>query len=80
MAKILVTGMSGTGKSMALEILAARGHRAVDTDTDQWSHWVTLPAGSTDWAWREPAISDLLANHREGDPRSQPLPRASNRR
>ncbi|MEV4017495.1 AAA family ATPase [Nonomuraea angiospora] len=66
MAKILVTGMSGTGKSTALEMLAARGHRAVDTDTDQWSHWVTLPDGSPDWVWREPAISDLLANHREG--------------
>ncbi|MFI6734878.1 AAA family ATPase [Nonomuraea sp. NPDC050451] len=66
MAKILVTGMSGTGKSTALEMLATRGHRVVDTDTYQWSHWVTLPDGSTDWAWRESAISDLLANHREG--------------
>ncbi|MEU6788949.1 AAA family ATPase [Nonomuraea angiospora] len=66
MAKILVTGMSGTGKSTALEMLATRGHRAVDTDTDQWSHWVTLPDGSPDWVWRESAISDLLANHREG--------------
>ena len=35
MAKVLVTGMSGTGKSTASEMLAARGHRAVDTDTDQ---------------------------------------------
>lgn len=66
MAKILVTGMSGTGKSTALEMLAARGHRTVDTDTDQWSYWVTLPDGSTDWVWREPAISDLLTNHGEG--------------
>ncbi|MFF0245299.1 AAA family ATPase [Streptosporangium sandarakinum] len=66
MAKILVTGMSGTGKSTALEMLAARGHRAVDTDSDRWSHWVTLPDGSVDWAWREPAIGDLLAGHREG--------------
>ncbi|YCK42513.1 AAA family ATPase [Actinomadura sp. ATCC 39365] len=66
MAKILVTGMSGTGKSTALEMLAARGHRAVDTDSDQWSHWVTLSDGSTDWVWREPAISDLLTNHGEG--------------
>jgi dephospho-CoA kinase len=66
MAKILVTGMSGTGKSTALQMLAARGHRAVDTDTDQWSHWVTLPDGSTDWMWRESAISGLLANHHEG--------------
>ncbi|MGW4667271.1 hypothetical protein [Streptosporangium sandarakinum] len=59
MAKILVTGMSGTGKSTALEMLAARGHRAVDTDSDRWSHWVALPDGSVDWAWREPAIGDL---------------------
>ncbi|MFF0249891.1 AAA family ATPase [Streptosporangium sandarakinum] len=66
MAKILVTGMSGTGKSTALEMLAARGHCAVDTDSDRWSHWVMLPDGSTDWAWREPAIDDLLAGHREG--------------
>ncbi|MEU1727143.1 AAA family ATPase [Nonomuraea sp. NPDC005692] len=66
MAKILVTGMSGTGKSTALEMLAARGHRAVDTDSDQWSHWVTLSDGSTDWVWREPAIIDLLTNHGEG--------------
>lgn len=66
MAKILVTGMSGTGKSTVLQMLAARGHRAVDTDTDRWSHWVTLSDGSTDWVWRESAISDLLANHHEG--------------
>ncbi|WP_219508987.1 AAA family ATPase [Nonomuraea ceibae] len=66
MAKILVTGMSGNGKSTTMEMLAARGHHAVDTDTDQWSHWVTLPDGSSDWVWREQAISDLLANHRTG--------------
>ncbi|MEU9831147.1 AAA family ATPase [Streptosporangium sp. NPDC048047] len=66
MAKVLVTGMSGTGKSTAMEMLAARGHRAVDTDSGRWSHWVTLPDGSTDWAWRESAIDDLLTGHREG--------------
>ncbi|NRQ33563.1 AAA family ATPase [Nonomuraea sp. NN258] len=67
MAKILVTGMSGTGKSTALKLLAARGHHAVDTDTDRWSHWVTLPDGSGDWVWREPAIDALLSGHDEGD-------------
>lgn len=66
MAKVLVTGMSGTGKSAALELLRCRGHRTVDTDTDQWSRWVTLPDGSADWIWREPAIAELLAGHREG--------------
>lgn len=63
MAKVLITGMSGTGKSTILEMLGARGHRTVDTDTDRWSHWVTLPDGSSDWIWREQAIADLLAGH-----------------
>lgn len=66
MAKILVTGMSGTGKSTVLEILAAQGHRTVDTDTDEWCHWVTRPDGSSDWIWREQAITDLLVGHRDG--------------
>ncbi|MFI7210993.1 AAA family ATPase [Micromonospora maritima] len=66
MAKVLVTGMSGTGKSTALRMLAARGHRTVDTDADRWSRWVTLADGSTDWVWREDAIADLLAGHRTG--------------
>jgi dephospho-CoA kinase len=53
--------MSGTGKSTALRLLAERGHHVVDTDTDEWSRWVTLPDGSTDWIWREDAMADLLA-------------------
>jgi dephospho-CoA kinase len=63
MTKVLITGMSGTGKSMILEILGARGHRTIDTDTDRWSHWVTLPDGSSDWIWRGQAIADLLTGH-----------------
>ncbi|MCZ7439981.1 AAA family ATPase [Micromonospora sp. WMMC241] len=66
MAKVLVTGMSGTGKSTALRALAARGHRAVDTDTERWSRWVTLPDGTTDWVWREDAVAALLEGHRGG--------------
>jgi dephospho-CoA kinase len=58
--------MSGTGKSTALQLLAARGHRAVDTDTDRWSRWVTQPDGSADWIWREQAMTDLLVGHRAG--------------
>lgn len=59
--KVLVTGMSGTGKSTVLQLLGERGHRVVDTDTDEWSEWVTLPDGSRDWVWREDAIARLLA-------------------
>jgi RNase adaptor protein for sRNA GlmZ degradation len=66
MAKILVTGMSGTGKSTALEILGERGHRVVDTDSEQWSQWITLPDGYRDWVWREDAIAELLAQHTQG--------------
>jgi hypothetical protein len=39
----------------------------VDTDTDEWSHWVTLPDGSPDWIWREDAISDLFRSHGGGN-------------
>jgi dephospho-CoA kinase len=66
MPKVLVTGMSGTGKSAALRVLGERGHRVVDTDTDQWSHWVTSPDGTPDWIWREDAIAGLLASHQQG--------------
>jgi adenylate kinase family enzyme len=66
MVKVLVTGMSGTGKSTALALLGERRHHVVDTDTGQWSQWVTLPDGSADWIWREDAIASLLAGHRDG--------------
>jgi broad specificity phosphatase PhoE/shikimate kinase len=66
MSKVLITGMSGTGKSTVLGLLASRGHRVVDTDTDEWSHWVTQPDGSADWIWRPDAITALLTDHRQG--------------
>jgi AAA domain-containing protein len=66
MPKVLVTGMSGTGKSAALQMLGQRGHRVVDTDTDEWSCWVTLPDGSADWIWREDVMASLLARHEHG--------------
>jgi dephospho-CoA kinase len=68
MSKVLVTGMSGTGKSSALRLLGARGYRTVDTDTDEWSYWVTMPDGSQDWIWREEAMSDLLRSHGSESP------------
>ncbi len=66
MSKVLVTGMSGTGKSSALQMLGEKGHRVVDTDTDQWSEWITEPDRSQDWIWREKDITSLLTNHRHG--------------
>src|SRR3954468_6256581 len=66
MTTVLITGMSGTGKSTALRALAARGHRTVDTDTEAWSRWVTLPDGSADWIWREQDMTDLLTSDHPG--------------
>ncbi|GAC1508829.1 MAG: AAA family ATPase [Chloroflexota bacterium] len=70
MKRVLITGMSGTGKSTLISALAARGHRAVDTDSDQWSEWVTAvgpsdDSGSSlspDWIWREDRIQSLLSS------------------
>jgi hypothetical protein len=65
-SKVLVTGMSGTGKSSALQVLGEKGHRVVDTDTDQWSEWVTELDGSQDWTWREEAITAQLNDRHDG--------------
>jgi adenylate kinase family enzyme len=55
---VLVTGMSGTGKSSALAELARRGHRTVDLDSTEWSEW--FPADD-EWRWREDRVARLLA-------------------
>jgi shikimate kinase len=54
--RVLLTGMSGTGKSSVVRELAARGFKAVDTD-DGWSE--PLPDGRQ--RWREDAVQTLLA-------------------
>jgi dephospho-CoA kinase len=53
--RVLLTGMSGTGKSSVVRELAARGYKAVDTD-DGWCE--PLPDGRQ--RWREDAIQELL--------------------
>jgi predicted ATPase len=54
--RILVTGMSGTGKSTALAELARRGFRTVDTDEPVWS---VEDADGGRW-WDEQRIDELL--------------------
>ena len=66
MAVILITGMSGTGKSAALAELARRGHRVVDTDHGDWIENVPLPDGSVEPLWNEERIDALLREHTDG--------------
>ncbi len=69
MALILVTGMSGTGKSTVLNRLAQRGYRVVDTDVGGWIADVPQPGGGVEPMWREDRIDTLLAEHeRSGAP------------
>lgn len=55
MKRVLLTGMSGTGKSSVIAALAALGYKAIDTD-DGWCE--PLPDGRQ--RWREDAITALL--------------------
>jgi dephospho-CoA kinase len=61
-AAVLVTGMSGTGKSSALAELARRGHAIVDTD---YGDWIDEEPGA-ERLWREQRIDELLAEHEDG--------------
>ena len=64
MRRVLVTGMSGTGKSSALQALAGRGFRTVETDVDGWSEWVD--GEDAGWFWREERMAELLAAGGDG--------------
>ncbi|WP_155297829.1 shikimate kinase [Deinococcus kurensis] len=59
MPAVLLTGMSGAGKSAALLALARRGYRVVDTDAGDWNEWVQAPDGP-DWVWRLDRLHALL--------------------
>jgi shikimate kinase len=52
--RVLLTGMSGAGKTTILTELRRRGHVTVDTDDEGW----TLPDG----LWDEPRMARLLAS------------------
>jgi hypothetical protein len=71
MSKILVTGMSGTGKSSALAELGRRGYRVVDTDDPGWREY-REDVGSSDevhrgeWLWVEGRMTELLLDSHDG--------------
>lgn len=71
MKRILLTGLSGTGKSTLITALAARGYTAIDADDEAFSMWAEpttdadtfgppVEAGR-DWVWREDRIEELLS-------------------
>src|SRR5262249_39761614 len=53
--RVLITGMSGAGKSALLHELAARGHRIVDTDAGDYFGMI-----DGEQLWREDRINALL--------------------
>ena len=71
MKRVLITGMSGTGKSTVTGELAARGYQAIDADCDEFSAWVAVSddAGTPgtpveadrDWVWRTDRMQALLS-------------------
>jgi shikimate kinase len=69
--RILLTGMSATGKSAVISELAARGYKAIDADCDDYSEWGESTAApdaygppvepGRGWLWREDRIQALLS-------------------
>jgi len=65
MSRVLVTGMSGTGKSSALAELARHGYRVVDTGDPGWREYREYVESSDElhrgeWLWVEERITGLL--------------------
>lgn len=66
MKRVLITGMSGTGKSTLVEALVARGHAAIDIDHPDWSEYIDVSdvpeeVVDQDWVWREDRVRQLLS-------------------
>jgi dephospho-CoA kinase len=65
--QVLVTGMSGTGKSTVLRQLSERGHQIVDTDDEGWSQELPAADGPTrEQLWCEDRMDALLADTSSG--------------
>lgn len=57
MKRVLITGMSGTGKSSLLHELAARGYQTADTDYGDYFQTI-----DGERLWREDRVSMLLSS------------------
>ena len=61
--RLLLTGMSGTGKSSIIQRLASLGYQAVDMDEPGWSEY----ASDGEWVWREDRLQALLSSLKDDD-------------
>lgn len=62
MSRVLLTGMSGTGKSTVLAELERLGYATVETDVAPWSEWSEEEDG---YVWNEALVAELLDRERE---------------
>jgi broad-specificity NMP kinase len=58
---VLITGMSGTGKSSLVLELRSRGYTAYDADDDGFSE----PRTEGRWGWRAAQVAELLADRQD---------------
>lgn len=65
MTHILITGISGTGKSTVGDILRQRGYDVIETDDPGWCVPEDGDATQPDheWIWDEGRIIDLITSH-----------------
>ena len=65
MSKVLLTGISGTGKSAALAELGRRGYRVVETEDPEWREYRPYPEPIDElhrgeYLWIEERMNALL--------------------
>jgi hypothetical protein len=60
--RVLLTGMSGTGKSTLVGELRRRGYAAHDADDDGYAE----PRADGRWGWRVDRVAELLGQASEG--------------